>query len=278
MSEDFVDATIANLKVIGMVPKNGRLCVRKGQICLDHTDSMQGLRRWMRGDSRDLAIMHVRNTINNAVRIISHLTVSSSAAAIPLSWTVQRILGEMQSCEIGLQNLRTTYADDSLMVANINVLIERIAEIRLTHSSHAKHAKRPKVLETSSSDDDHKANEVISSASFEEFRLDSVKESSGHPSSTLNTPDPPDLKHLKHLKPDQKPQEDQKPDQKPQEDQKPPEDMKHPVLKPPSVSVNDHVAQKTAENSSMTSMTSAQEPLTQLHPQPQLHPQRRSKN
>lgn len=123
ISDDFLDGTIANLKVIGMVPQNGRLCVRKGNICLDKDGQFQSMRRWMRGDSRDLTLMHIRNTINNAARILGHLGTSSNSIA---SGTVRRIVAEMQQCEIGLQNLRTTYASDSLMFANINVLIERL--------------------------------------------------------------------------------------------------------------------------------------------------------
>jgi hypothetical protein len=91
LSEDFVDSTIANLKIIGMVPRNGRLCVRKGQLCLETSDQLQAVRRWARGDS---------------------------------------LFAELGQCEIGLQNLRTTYASDSMMVANVGVLQERIASYR----------------------------------------------------------------------------------------------------------------------------------------------------
>ena len=125
LADDFVDITIANLKVIGMVPQNGRLCVRKGQLCIDAPDRMQAVRRWMRGDSRDAVLLHVRNTIGNAVRIVTQISPSDTP---PLArWTVERIVGEMQQCEAGLRNLRTTYSSDSLTVANINVLIERLA-------------------------------------------------------------------------------------------------------------------------------------------------------
>jgi len=36
----------------------------------------------------------------------------------------------MERCRVGLQNLKTTYADDSTMVANLDVLIERQAAHR----------------------------------------------------------------------------------------------------------------------------------------------------
>jgi hypothetical protein len=128
VSDDFIDSTIANLKVIGMVPQNGKLCVRKGHVCLDPPDALQPVRRWMRGDTRDAAILHVRNTIGNATRILTYM--SRRGPLIAARWTTERILSEMQQCEAGLQNLRTTYTEDSLMVANINVLIERLQATR----------------------------------------------------------------------------------------------------------------------------------------------------
>ena len=140
-AEEFVDGTIAALKVIGMVPKSGKLCVRKGQLSLDDDDNAQPFRRWFRGDSRDVTIMHARNTINSAVKI-SRSIVSTSPAATngsgdkdkqgshPTSelarWTLERLAAEMEQSEVGLQNLKTTYANDSSMVANLDVLTDRL--------------------------------------------------------------------------------------------------------------------------------------------------------
>ena len=121
-SEEFVDATVANLKVIGMVSQNGRLCVRKGQLCLESCGSVQGMRRWLHGDSRDLTLVHVRNAISNARRV-----VMLSAGCV---WTIRRIASELERCEVGLQNLRATYMSDSVMMANLGVVIERIVSYR----------------------------------------------------------------------------------------------------------------------------------------------------
>jgi hypothetical protein len=129
-SDEFIDNTIANLKIIGMVPQNGKLCVRKGQLCVETTDQMQPVRRWVRGDSRDLTLMHVRNTISNATRITYLLSADSDAGTNPKKWTISRIASDMSQCEVGLQNLRTTYAADSIMVANVGVIIERLAAHR----------------------------------------------------------------------------------------------------------------------------------------------------
>lgn len=122
-TEEFIDSTIASLKIIGMVPKNGKLCIRKGQLCLESAQKAQGVRRFINGDSRDMTLMHAKNTINHAVKITRTL-MNSPDSPITL-WTIQRIHEEMEACEGGLQNLKTTYVNDSMMIANLDVLIDR---------------------------------------------------------------------------------------------------------------------------------------------------------
>lgn len=131
-AEEFVDSTIAALKIIGMVPKSGKLCVRKGQLSLDDADNAQPVRRWFRGDSRDVTIMHARNVINSAVKIsrammqaVEQVGVGSAGSTLA-AWTLERLSVEMAQCEAGLQNLKTTYACDSAMVANLEVLSDRL--------------------------------------------------------------------------------------------------------------------------------------------------------
>lgn len=125
---------LANLKVIAMIPRGGKLCVRQGQLCLEPVDSLQRVRRWLLGDSRSVALSHVRTTVNGAIELSSTLLklctisgVPSGQAPLPL-WTLQRLTREMQHCDTGFKNLRATYANDSLLIANLEVLAERLNE------------------------------------------------------------------------------------------------------------------------------------------------------
>lgn len=131
MNEEFVDNTIANLKIIGMIQRNQKLCIRKGQLTVDRSDRFQSLIRWLRNDSRDVILLHVRNTVNNAVRIARALIDASSTAAAAVtpqhrSWTLSRIMQEIEATRHGLINLKTTYADDSIMIASLDVLVDRL--------------------------------------------------------------------------------------------------------------------------------------------------------
>lgn len=123
--EDQVDNIISNLKVIGMIHKNGRLCVRKGSLTIEQDDSFQKIRRWLYNDSRDVILMHIRNTINNAIKLVNG--IENNLIDINLKdWVIDQIYKEMRHCQDGLTNLKTTYRGDSMMIANIDVLLERL--------------------------------------------------------------------------------------------------------------------------------------------------------
>ena len=118
-TDDYVDSVIANLKIVGMVQKGGKLCVRKGQLAIERTDHLQGVRRWVAKDSRDVSLIHMRNTVGAALKLLSGATGTRTQA---------RLAAELRQCEVGLQNLQATYIDDSAMVAHLQVLVERITE------------------------------------------------------------------------------------------------------------------------------------------------------
>lgn len=122
--EEYVDKTMANLKLIGMVSKGEKLCLRKGQLNIESVDRMQSVRRWLNKDSRDVTLIHVRNTINDAIKITKGLLGNTLHTDLK-HWTISAINQEMKNCETGLHNLKTTYIDDSSFIANIDVLIDR---------------------------------------------------------------------------------------------------------------------------------------------------------
>lgn len=138
LTNEFIDATIASMKVIGMIPANGKLCVYKGQLSIETEDVVQSVRRWIRNDSREVSLMHIRSTINNAISIITTINESPSGARTVVTgniagtstslteWVVGSIISELQRCEGGIKNLKDTYNTDSYMVANLEVVLDRI--------------------------------------------------------------------------------------------------------------------------------------------------------
>jgi hypothetical protein len=147
-SDDFIDSTIADLKILGMLPKHGKLCLRRGNLGIDHPRA-QGLRRWINGDSRDHTLVHAKVTINNSIKIAR--SMMSGPSSTMTDWTLQRIYDEMEHSEMGLKNLKTTYVNDSMMIANLDVLIERQTAHREEIGTHlALRGKRDKEADSDS--------------------------------------------------------------------------------------------------------------------------------
>ena len=69
-TDELIDNTLTTLKVLGMLPKNGRLCIRRGQLTLEVDSNLQRIKRWIYRDSRDVTLMHIKNnkTIDNEHR------------------------------------------------------------------------------------------------------------------------------------------------------------------------------------------------------------------
>lgn len=124
-NDEFIDDIMANLKVIGMLQKNSKLCVRKGKLAIDDESHFQFLRRWLKRDSRDSVLMHMKNTIVNAINT-SKVLLNESKYNEHDKWVLLRLNEEMRGCEMGIVNLKTTYAGDAMMVASLDVLIERL--------------------------------------------------------------------------------------------------------------------------------------------------------
>lgn len=140
-TEELIDTTITTLKVIGMLPKNGRLCVRRGQLTLEIDSNLQRIKRWVYRDSREVTLMHIKNTINNCTKIVKG--IMNNQIDIELKqWTLQRFLSEMQNCQSGIVNLKTTYIDDTAIVANLDVICERLQ----ANCSELKEYLTPKVI------------------------------------------------------------------------------------------------------------------------------------
>lgn len=123
--EEFIDDIMANLKVISMLQKNSKLCVRKGKLAIDNDSHIQFLWRWLRKDSRDNVLMHMKNTINNAINASKTLLKEDKPNNMQ-KWTLMRLNDEMRTCEIGITNLKTTYSGDAMTVAALDVLIDRL--------------------------------------------------------------------------------------------------------------------------------------------------------
>ena len=111
-----MDSLITNLKIIGMIQVNDKLCIRKGHLQIDSCVRLQFLSRWFYKDSRD----SILNFLNELVKF-------NLEKMDP--WMLTRLLIELEKVCTGLNNLKLTYILDPYMIVKIDYLIDKFKEL-----------------------------------------------------------------------------------------------------------------------------------------------------
>ena len=122
---DSTDLLITNLKIIGMIQANDKLCIRKGHLQIDSQIKLQFLCRWFYRDSRDVILSFINDIIKNILYFLDNRIRCDHL------WVLTRILIELEKVENGLNNLKTTYILDTYMIVQIDHFINRFKEIAI---------------------------------------------------------------------------------------------------------------------------------------------------
>ena len=122
-NEESIDIIITNLKILGMLQVNEKLCIRKGHLQID-SDKLQFLKRWFHRDSRDIILIYLNDLIRNIFYLINSIKKYNDGV-----WIISRLLTELAHTENGLNNLKGTYLDDPYMIVKIDNYIIKFKEI-----------------------------------------------------------------------------------------------------------------------------------------------------
>lgn len=114
-ADAFADDLLTSLKIIGMVGTDQKLRMRNGRLALNTSSAFW---RWLTGDSRDHTLQAVRSSVMSAIHAIEAGTTEP--------WLTGRLRAELRGARAGIERLQETYGDDSLAVAQLQVLAERI--------------------------------------------------------------------------------------------------------------------------------------------------------
>lgn len=171
MSRTDVEQILLNLKIIGMLRQHERFSTQNNIIIVEKNSFIQGLKRWLRGEKRDLNLQFLQEVFNRAFSFLDSImpnialgrksrttsvetplsitnmltnmpTFNISGAVATLPSTIPsmqysrdikadnllcvRVLKEIHSAIKGITNLQTTYETDSLVVAQVQVMIDSI--------------------------------------------------------------------------------------------------------------------------------------------------------
>jgi Flp pilus assembly CpaF family ATPase len=110
--EELVDNIITNLKILSLVNKDDKLCIRKGHLQIDKTSYFRFIKRYYYSDSRYSTIEFLKKIVNNMKGIKE----------------LKQIISEdsLHKIEIGINNLQVSYSNDPVMIATLDNLLNKL--------------------------------------------------------------------------------------------------------------------------------------------------------
>ena len=120
-AQDYVDQVLTSLRVISMIREGQKVKVRNGLLDLENKSSgfKIALSRWIHNDNRHTTVLYIKNVISNAMEISRSQQQNS-----------EKIIKALQMCSPGLSSLSVTYGNDASVTATLQVIQERISEIK----------------------------------------------------------------------------------------------------------------------------------------------------
>ena len=118
ITEELIDNIITNLKIISLLQPNEKLNIRKGHLNIDHGSNLQFIKRWIYGDNRYNVLKFIKIIFRDIQKIKNKKSL-------------KKILNEFEKVEIGLKNLKITYSDDSVINVNIDIIINKMNNLKV---------------------------------------------------------------------------------------------------------------------------------------------------
>jgi hypothetical protein len=127
---NFMDL-MTNLKLISHLKEHDKLTQTEQKMEIDSRYYLQGVRRWLGGDSRDETIKYIDRIIRSADTISEKFIKSKSEDD---KHNLKLLTEDLIACRNGLNNLKITYNDDKLFISTIENFIEKI-KIRINKNN-----------------------------------------------------------------------------------------------------------------------------------------------
>ena len=117
LNEELIDWVVTNLKIISLIQKNEKLCIRKGHLQIDKVSYLRFLKRYYYNDSRESTIIYIKEVIKNIKIIINNINKD-----------IHKLI-DIESIELGINNLKVSYIEDPMIVASLDHLLNKIKQL-----------------------------------------------------------------------------------------------------------------------------------------------------
>lgn len=118
---------LTQLKIIGMIRQHERFSTKGQMIRIESEGKLQPLWRWLFGEDRENNMHHLQTIIDRAIGMLG--VKKSNEVAI------NQLVSEMVKAKQGLDNLKITYEDDSVIKAKLELMCDTIDQYTKMHST-----------------------------------------------------------------------------------------------------------------------------------------------
>ena len=120
------DQLLTSLKVVGRIRQHERISTTGSIVRNDGQQTTpQSVRRWWAGENRERNLSDVSRLVDTAFHDLDLMRKSDEQQSSTKVYVI-RLETELRAAMQGLKNLKSTYEDDSVSTARIDVLCDRI--------------------------------------------------------------------------------------------------------------------------------------------------------
>lgn len=120
---------LLNLKMISLIKADDKLYLEDGLLKIDTPTIMQGISRWINDYSRLKTMDDIDLLINETNKYVD-TNFNKQERSEEDNRECQQILVEVTKSVSGIQNLKITYRDDTFIQSKLDVINEKILEIK----------------------------------------------------------------------------------------------------------------------------------------------------
>jgi hypothetical protein len=124
-----MDTTIQNvlvdLKVIGMVEPDSKLHVSHGMLAVERSSIWLPFKRYWRNANRQIVLQHIRQRFIELEKLLAQHDITDA-------WIRNELANLVEPVKCGIRNLYRTYAGDSQLGANLELLCSRLDHMKHT--------------------------------------------------------------------------------------------------------------------------------------------------
>lgn len=114
-----------DFKIISMLEPARKLYINDDALALEPISLFSPIKRWLTNSNRRCVITRIKQRVEELESYFKQKDYTD-----PNDWVRVEIVKLIEPVKDGLSNLRETYADDSQMAANIELIIARLEFVR----------------------------------------------------------------------------------------------------------------------------------------------------